>query len=131
MDQIRLTEAEWQIMEALWERSPQTGRELTECLEAARGWNRSTTLTLLRRLEAKGAVTAGNEDGKKAFMPLLRREDAALKEAEGFLQRVYRGSLSLMVSSFAQRRMLSETERKELSALLRELEEPSDDRLDP
>ncbi len=131
MDQIKLTEAEWQVMEALWEHSPQTGRELTEHLEAAVGWNRSTTLTLLRRLEAKGAVVAGNEDGKKAFLPLLRREEAALKEAEGFLQRVYQGSLSLMVSSFAQRRMLSEAERKELRELLRELEEQNDDRLDP
>ncbi len=130
MDQIKLTEAEWQVMEALWEHSPQTGRELTEHLEAAVGWNRSTTLTLLRRLEAKGAVVAGNEDGKKAFLPLLRREEAALKEAEGFLQRVYQGSLSLMVSSFAQRRKPSEAERKELRDLLRELEE-NDDRLDP
>ncbi len=130
MDQIKLTEAEWQVMEALWEHSPQTGRELTDRLEASVGWNRSTTLTLLRRLEAKGAVAVGNEGGKKTFLPLLRREDAALKEAEGFLGRVYRGSLSLMVSSFAQRKLLSEAERKELRDLLRELEE-NDDRLDP
>ncbi|MBR4657012.1 MAG: BlaI/MecI/CopY family transcriptional regulator [Oscillospiraceae bacterium] len=130
MDQIRLTDAEWQVMEALWELSPQTGRELTERLEASVGWNRSTTLTLLRRLEAKGAVETGYSEGKKIFQPLLRREDAAMKEAEGFLSRVYRGSLSLMVSSFAQRKLLSEADRKELSTLLRELEE-NDGRLDP
>lgn len=130
MDQIKLTEAEWQVMEKLWEHSPQTGRELTDSLEAAMDWNRSTTLTLLRRLEAKGAVETASEGGKKTFLPLLRREDAAIKEAEGFLDRVYRGSLSLMVSSFARQRPLSEAERKELSALLRELEE-NDGRLDP
>ncbi len=130
MDQIKLTEAEWQVMEALWERSPQTGRELTDSLEAAMDWNRSTTLTLLRRLEAKGAVESGSNDGKKTFTSLLQREDAALKEAKGFLSRVYQGSLSLMVSSFAQRKLLSEAERKELRDLLQELEE-NDGRLDP
>ena len=131
MGEINLTEAEWQVMEALWQRSPQTGRELTEALEAARGWNRSTTLTLLRRLEAKGAVEAGSAEGKRVFSALLRREEAAMTEAESFLRRVYRGSLSLMVSSFARQQALSEAERKELRELLREWEEKNDDRLEP
>ena len=131
MDPIKLTEAEWQVMEKLWEHSPQTGRELTDSLEATMNWNRSTTLTLLRRLEAKGAVETASEGGKKVFLPLLRREDAALKEAEGFLKRVYRGSLSLMVSSFTKGRAISEAERRALSELLRELEGQNDDSLDP
>ena len=60
------------------------------------GWSRSTTLTLLSRMEAKGAVAGESEGGKKAFRPLVCREDAALQETEDFLERVYKGSLSLM-----------------------------------
>lgn len=49
MEKFDLAPAEWNIMECLWECAPQTGRELTEQLEASMGWSRSTTLTLLRR----------------------------------------------------------------------------------
>ena len=77
---ISLTEAEWQVMEQLWRLEAATGREVTERMEQEIGWSRSTTLTMLRRLEAKGAVTSDSADGVKRFSPALRREDAALRE---------------------------------------------------
>ena len=61
MEKFDLAPAEWNIMECLWERAPQTGRELTEQLEASMGWSRSTTLTLLRRMVGKGVVTCDTE----------------------------------------------------------------------
>ncbi len=125
-DNITLTEAEWQVMECLWDASPLTGRETTDLLERKMGWNRSTTLTLLRRLEDKGAVGSDSEAGKKTFFPVLKREDAALRETENFLSRVYKGSLSLMVSAMTQKRSLSQQEVQELYALLHEMEEKDD-----
>jgi len=119
---INLTEAEWRVMECLWEASPRTGREVTESLEREAGWSRSTTLTLLSRLEGKGAVSAGSEGGKKTFRPLLRREDAALHETEDFLSRVYQGSVSMMVSAMTRKQALSQSEINELYAMLKELE---------
>lgn len=118
----KLTEAEWSVMECLWERSPRTGRELTEQLEEKVGWSRSTTLTLLSRLEAKGAVSTGSEEGKKVFFPALCREHAALQETEDFLSRVYHGSLSMMLSAMTQKQSLSQKEIDELYAMLKELE---------
>ena len=123
---LSLTEAEWRVMECLWEKSPRIGRELTEELGKSCGWSRSTTLTLLRRLEAKGTVGSGDEKGVKTFLPLLSREDAALGETEDLLSRVYRGSLSLLVSSFTEKRELSRQELDELHAILKGLEEDRD-----
>ena len=77
---INLTEAEWNVMECLWEKSPRTGREVTQYLEEKTGWSRSTTLTLLSRLESKGAVYGNSEGSKKTFSTILKREDAALHE---------------------------------------------------
>ena len=34
MNRIDLTQAEWQLMEKLWDHAPQTGRELTEAMAA-------------------------------------------------------------------------------------------------
>ena len=120
---ISLTQAEWEVMECLWEESPLTGREVTQHMQQRCGWSRSTTLTLLGRLEAKGAVkSTAEETGPKVFSPLLAREDAALRETEDFLSRVYHGSLSLMVSALTRKQALSQQEQDELYELLKGLE---------
>ncbi len=124
---LSLAAAEWSIMECLWEASPRTGRELTEALRERCGWSRSTTLTLLRRLEAKGAVGNDEDSGIKNFRPLVSRENVALGEAESLLSRAYRGSLSLLVSSFVEKRDLSKQEIDELCAILEQLKEKNDD----
>lgn len=125
-EQIHLTEAEWAVMECLWERNPKTGREITQWLAQRMGWNRSTSLTLLRRLEAKGAVAGDAEGERKRFLPLIRREEAAMQETKSLLKRVYRGSLSMMVSSLTQTEPLSQDEIQELYDILKGMEERND-----
>ena len=126
-EHIRLTDAEWAVMECLWEKEPRTGREVVQWLGKRMGWTRSTSLTLLRRLEAKGAV-AGEADGdRKVFRPLIRREDAALRETESLLDRVYKGSVSLMVSALTKKQPLRQEEIDELYSILRQMEAGSDD----
>lgn len=122
-----LTATEWRLMECLWEKSPRTGREATEWLEAHVGWSRSTTLTLLRRMTEKKLLHCSGEGGVKSYSPLLRREDAVLRETEDFLERVYRGSLSLMVSAMTRKQNLSREEIDELYAILRQAEEVNGD----
>ncbi len=125
MKHIDLTGAEWRIMEQLWERAPQTGREITQSMEREMNWSRSTTLTLLKRLVDKEIVLCDTEGVKNTFRPAVRREDAALAETETFLDRVYHGSLSMMVSAMARRQAVPREELDELYELLRELEEGS------
>ena len=120
---INLTDAEWSVMECLWEESPLTGRQMTERMEQKMGWNRSTTLTLLRRLEEKGAVKSDSQGTKKLFYPDVLREDAAQQETESFLERVYGGSVSLLVSAMTKKRAISKGEIDELYAMLKELNE--------
>ena len=124
---IALTEAEWTVMECLWEKSPRTGRETVAWLESKVGWTRSTTLTMLRRLEAKGAVAGDTEGEIKKFRPLIAREEVAAYETENLLERAYKGSLSLLVSSFTKKQSLSQKEVDELYAILRQMEGKSND----
>ena len=126
-EHIRLTDAEWAVMECLWEKEPRTGREASQWLGKRMGWTRSTSLTLLRRLEAKGAVAGGADGERKVFRPLIRREDAALRETESLLDRVYKGSLSLMVSSLTKKQPLRQEEIDELYSILRQMEAGNDD----
>lgn len=120
---ISLTDAEWSVMECLWEKSPRTGRETVDWLNKRMGWTRSTSLTLLRRLEEKGAVVGDTQNGLKAFRPLITKEDVAVQETENLLDRAYKGSLSLLVSSLAKKQTLPQEEIDELYAILQKMEE--------
>ena len=119
---LTLTEAEWTVMECLWEKSPRTGRETVAWLDQKMGWTRSTVLTMLRRLEAKGAVAGDTEGELKTFRPLIAREEVAVHETENLLDRAYKGSLSLLVSSLTKKQSLPQNEIDELYAILREME---------
>ena len=124
---LTLTEAEWTVMECLWEQSPRTGRQTVAWLDQKMGWTRSTVLTMLRRLEAKGAVAGDTEGELKTFRPLIAREDVAVRETENLLDRAYKGSLSLLVSSLTKKQSLPQNEIDELYAILREMEGKKDD----
>ena len=124
-DEIRLTDAEWSVMDCLWRKSPRTGRELVGELQDSMGWSRSTVLTLLSRLEHKGAVQADSSGRIKQYRPCIAHEDAARQEAQSLIQRAYRGSLSLLVSTLTQKQSLPQAEIDELYAILDGLEADS------
>ena len=123
LQNISLTTPEWNLMECLWEASPRTGREAAEYLLVQVGWSRSTTLTMLRRMTEKGLIRCGEEGGMKVYSPLIGREDAAVKETDDVLNRVYKGSVSLMMSAVTKKQVLTKEEIDELYAILREAEE--------
>jgi len=122
-ESISLTNTEWNILECLWEAAPRTGREAVDYLREHVGWTRSTTLTMLRRMTEKGLIHCEEKDGMKVYAPLVRREDAVRRETDDFLNRVYRGSVSLMISAITKKQELTKEEIEELYAILREAEE--------
>ena len=118
MKQISLSDNEWKLMGRLWERSPRTITELTADLREEPGWSKNTIITMLSRLEAKGAVRHEEGARAKAYYPAVDRETAARAETESFLGKVYGGSLGLLVSAMVESRALTEEDLAELSAIL-------------
>ena len=115
---ISLSAGEWRIMERLWDRHPQTLTELVRALGADTGWSKSTIVTMVGRLEAKGAVTRTEGGRARLYAPAVPRERAALEETESLLRRVYRGSVGMMVNTLADGRGLTDRDIEELSAVL-------------
>ena len=118
MKQISLSDNEWKLMGRLWERSPRTITELTADLREETGWSKNTIITMLSRLEAKGAVRHEEGARAKAYYPAVDRETAALAGTESLLGKVYGGSLGLLVSAMVESRALTEEDLAELSAIL-------------
>ena len=115
---INLSDSEWKLMRHLWGHAPQTITELTAAVREDLGWSKNTVITMLSRLEAKGAVRHEEGGRAKQYYPVLRREDAARAETESFLSKVYGGSLGLMMSAMVESRRLTEADIAELSAIL-------------
>lgn len=118
MTNINLTNAEWNVMECLWEKAPRSSREIVDTLRERIGWTKSTTLTMLKRMTEKKLITCESSQRLRMYSPCIDREKAAKKETENFLNRVYKGSVSLMISAMAQKQELSEDEIQELYEIL-------------
>lgn len=115
---VTLSAGEWRIMERLWEKSPRTLTELVRVLGPETGWSKSTIITMVGRLEAKGAASYTESGRARQYAPSIPREQAALEETESLLRRIYRGSVGMMVNTLADGRGLSDEDIEELSAVL-------------
>ena len=94
-----ITPAEWNMMECLWEKSPQTAREVVDVLSTRVGWSRSTILTMLRRLSEKKLIRCEDGGSVKLYYALLDRDEAVKTETASFVKRVYAGDhLRLMAA---------------------------------
>ena len=116
--QITLSAGEWQIMEALWEHHPRTVMELVHALAPETGWSKSTIVTMVGRLESKGAIRYTEGGKARLYSPAIPRQQAALQETESLLKRIYRGSIGMMVSTLADGRGLTQADIDDLSAIL-------------
>lgn len=116
-----LSQAEWQIMELLWQR-PATLMELVADLSKTTSWTKSTIATMVRRMEEKGVLTHEDKGRAKLFVPAVSREEAAVQETRSLLHRAYRGSMGLLVSTMAQNNDLTKDDIDELYEILRKAE---------
>ena len=123
MDELKLSASEWNVLNCLWADSPRTVMQLVAELERSVGWAKSTTITTLRRMEAKGLVLCAMEGRTRHYSPNLHRDQAVRGETRSFLDKVYRGSVGLMVSALAEDRALSRAEIDQLYEILRKAEE--------
>ena len=120
--QIHLTNTEWAVLECLWEHSPMTLMQLVSQLKQSMGWAKSTTTTLVRRMEEKTLIRSESNGRRKDFFPNVDREKAVMQETRSFLQRVYKGSVGLMMSAMTEKQVLSQAEIEELYEILRQAE---------
>lgn len=123
MEELTLTNSEWYVLDCLWGRGPRTAMELVAELGERVGWAKSTTLTTLRRMEEKGLVHVETVGRARHYAPAVERQGAAARETRSFLDKVYQGSVGLMVSAMVEDQALSRDEIDQLYEILRQAEE--------
>jgi BlaI family penicillinase repressor len=113
-----ISEAEWQVMQVLWERAPRTSAEVAEALAAVTGWHPKTVQTLIGRLVKKGAVSYDAEGSRYLYRPAVSRHAAVRAEGRSFLERVFGGDARELLFHFAGEAELTAAEAAELRRLL-------------
>jgi len=112
---LQLTDAEWKIIEVLWDEHPRSMPEITKILEPSTGWTRHTVITLLKRMESKGTITVDTSGSIKMYSPKITREQATAEQTRKFLSRVFSGNLSLLISNLVDS---GEADVEEMQAIL-------------
>lgn len=116
VDKVEISEAEFEVMEILWVRSPQTSKELLKSLK--KNWRLTTLNTLLGRLAKKGAVTYSKSGREYLYTPLVDRESYVKQESQNFLQKVFDGRLSPLVAHFSKHLPLEKNDIEALKKLI-------------
>lgn len=119
--EINISESEWLIMEVLWKNPMCSIGDIKKDISTT-GWSDSTIKTLVRRLVSKNAIAINDEEANYRYYPLLSQEECRLKETKSFINRIYNGSVSMLVTNLAANSSLSEKETDELLSLIDKME---------
>lgn len=122
-ENISLNNSEWCVMEALWQEQPRTLMQLVRRMKERQGWSKSTTSTVLRRMQEKGYIRYTEGEKARLYFTELERNAVVIRETETFLNRTFGGSLGMLVNAFAENHRLSETDLEELRRILHKAEE--------
>jgi len=119
-DEPKLTEAEWTVMQAVWQRHPASARDVLEIVEAEKGWAYTTVKTLLARLVEKGVLSERLRGNASYYAPRVTQGEARVTALRGLLERAFGGSLGALVQHMASEEQLTRKEREKLARLLSE-----------
>ena len=118
MNDINLSDAEWELMKVLWDCEPASVSEIAAKVESTTQWQPKIIRTMLNRLIKKGVVELSQKNNIQHYSSLYSREECSRFATKSFLDRVFDGSLTPLVAHFTKSHRLTESEKKALEKLL-------------
>jgi BlaI family penicillinase repressor len=120
MSDVRISAAEWRVMDVVWGRKAATAADVIAELAGPGGWRSRTVRTLLARLVAKGALAAAADGNRYVYRPLVTRGRCVRDEGRSFLRRVFAGDTGGLLVHFLREADLPPERVEELRRLLDE-----------
>ena len=118
-EKMRISNAEMKVMNQIWKAEEMvTVPEVLEILKKeGEEWTYPTVATFLRRLTAKEILGVTKKGNKLCYFPLVK------KEAEGFVESKFGGSLKNFLVAFRGSDKIGKNDMKDLRAWLDELDD--------
>lgn len=79
-------------------------------------WKKNTVLTLLSRLVEKNYLKTDKIGRRNEYRAVVGEQEYRAKQTRNFLDKIYQGNVSGLVSTLLQQEILSEEELKEIEA---------------
>ncbi|MFH0908314.1 MAG: BlaI/MecI/CopY family transcriptional regulator [bacterium] len=116
----KISEAEWEVMKVIWEKSPVTAQDVIGKLGDRMEWSPRTIKTLLGRLVKKGALKFEAQGKSYLYRPGVAMDKCVKVESESFVDRVFGGAAAPMLVHFVKNAKLSPGDIRELRKILEE-----------
>jgi len=114
-----LTDGEWAIIQAVWEKEPCAAPAVQEELEARKNWHYSTVKTLMDRMVTKGLLTTERIRNIILYSSAITRVQAQKGEIMRAVKRAFNGALTPMMQFMLDEHKLSQKQLAELESLIR------------
>jgi BlaI family penicillinase repressor len=114
-----LTEAEWAVINAIWEAEPCTAPEITKRLERQMGWSYSTVRTLMDRMANKGLLNAKKNRNVTIYRSAITRHQAQRSELLYALKHAFNGALTPMLQCLLETGDFSAKDLEEIELLIK------------
>lgn len=116
----KLGDLQLRIMKILWLRTEATVTDVLGDLTGASELAYTTVATMLRKMEAKGLVTHRIEGRSFIYRARVKEEEVTRTMADHFVERLFEGSLTEVVSHLLSTREVSKDELETLERLIAE-----------
>lgn len=120
--EFNITDSEWKILEILWDKPGCLIGEIKNSLYFT-GWSYSTIKTLVSRLVKKEVLRVEDSNSGKMYYPVLQKDKCQRRETKHFIDKIYNGSVSMMMSNLVKKSSLSKKEAKKLMELIDKMED--------
>lgn len=120
MKDTRISDAELEILETLWAAGEAlNANEIRVRLNEKKEWERTTVLTLIRRLLDKGVIAQEKRE-VYYYTPLVARNDYVKEETKSFLNKFFKGNAKNLAAALIEDEDLSREDIEELREYFRE-----------
>jgi BlaI family penicillinase repressor len=113
-----ISDAEWDVMEPIWEAGACTAADVIKRLRATHDWNHSTIRTLLARLVAKGALEYEVDGPRYIYRAAVSRQQCVRQKSRSFLKQTFGGDVGALLAHFVTEVPLDQNQIDQLHRLL-------------
>lgn len=113
----KLTEAEKELMEILWEKGKAFMKEIIEVFPEPKPAT-TTIATLLKRMQNKNLVDYKTYGNSREYFPLVEKGNYFAKEMQGMIGKFFNNSVTQFASFFTANSKLSEKELLEIKKII-------------
>ena len=114
-----LTEAEWAIIQAVWDNEPCAAPTVQEVLENTKGWTYSTVKTMMDRMVGKGLLRTERIRNLILYRSVITKQEAQSGEIMRTVKRAFEGAFTPMMQFLLDNNSLSQKQLSELETMIK------------